>query len=210
MSETLNNPWPCRAWMLCTPRTGSTFLCSLLNAALGIVPHDTGTIPERHVWAEHFTPEHCPHWEDFQRIDPIVSKLHIHWLEERGSEMPTLSTKILRLSRADRVAQTWSLLGSGHLGTCHVHNPQERADYLGRESHVSVSRQEWYDHFHAIERWNRLLTLLTSQRDCLDVIYEDVIADRERELFRIMDWLGVATESWHVPAETELDVVKIH
>lgn len=203
-------PWHHRAWILCTPRSGSTLLANALNAAVGVEVDRFIQCPARHVFGEHFHPNFCATWKQFAELDPFVTKMHVHWLEERGQQMPRLSTKIIRLRRDDRVAQTWSLLSSGKVGQCHVRNSMQRAAYLSNEAHVSVTRKEFYDHFNSIERWQRLLQLLTCTRECLDVLYEDLVRDRARVLGQCMEYLALPAESWHVPTDEEIELVAIH
>lgn len=136
--------------------------------------------------------------------------MHVHWLEERGEQLPSLATKVIRLRRDDRVAQTWSLLSSGNVGQCHVRNQVQRNAYLANETHISVTRQEFYDHLHSIERWQRMIHLMSCNRECLDVVYEDLVRDRAGVLSQCMRYLDLPAESWHVPTDEEIEVVAIH
>lgn len=193
--------WPTRAWILCTPRSGSTLLADLLNLSVGREAVAFIKNPQRECFGEHFHTDHCATWEQFQKLDPIVTKMHMHWLEERGGDIPA-DTSIIRLHRRDRVAQTWSLISTGRIGFCHVVNEQQRQGFLTSESHVTTTRREFMDHYHAIERWERLMTLITSRLNVLDVWYEDLVADRAGTLANVMGFLGFTPDQWIVPEST--------
>lgn len=195
----MNAPWPQRTWILSTPRTGSTLLADLLNRATGREATAFIVEPSRDLFGEHFSPDFCKTWADFVRLDPVVTKMHIHWLEERGEAIPP-DTKIIRLTRDDKVAQTWSLLVSGKVGFCHATTEHRRNEYLAGEAHVTTTRKEFYDHLHAIERWERLMRLITAGRDTFDVSYEELTSDRRAEtLTQVMTFIGLRPDEWTMP-----------
>jgi LPS sulfotransferase NodH len=160
------------------------------------------TLSERSRWGEHFHPKYCASWEQFTNLDPLVTKMHVHWLEERGVDIP-VNHKFVRLHRHDRVRQTWSLLSTAKINKFHAKTEQERSSYLETESKVRATREEFFTHLDTINRWERLMQLFTCGRLCLDVFYEDLVGDTYNQLARIMCFLEVPNEDWHNPGPSE-------
>jgi len=205
-------PWRTRAWILCTQRSGSTLLCGLLNAAVGI----TGDMDRRLRWEEHFNPDPkncCFTWEDFVELDPIVTKMHVIWLAERGKIAPPEEpTKIIRLIRRDTTAQAWSFIMSSKTGQSHVHNIEQRLSLLAEEAKQTITRKEFYDFYNLIIRWNDMIgeIIRDVESRCVTVFYEDLIADRAKELTKIMEFLEMPSTCWHVPEDNEITTLAIH
>lgn len=202
-------PWPRRTWILSTPRSGSTLLADLLNAATGRNSSAFLKCPSRDVFGEHFHPRAFATWEELLAFDPIVTKLHMHWLEERGGDIPS-DTTLIRLHRRDRVGQTWSLISTGKIGFHHVRNEEQRRGFLAAEANVTTTRKEFFDHYSAIDRWERLIGLVATGRPVCDVWYEDLIADRDGTLAKVMNFIGLSEDQWHVPTNGEIETIAIH
>lgn len=187
----IQNPWSHPAWIISTPRSGSTLLASLLNVGVGLPSNITRGFTSPYVFGEHFHPVSGSY---AQRDDlPFVSKCHYHWIAEgRLSRLPDLSTRILILNRRDHEQQAWSLLTSGKLGTMHVYNEQRLAEFRERAEQVPVTRAEIRTNVGSVERWERMTRFTFSNHQHVrEVYYEDLIADPARIIAETYDWLEV-------------------
>jgi LPS sulfotransferase NodH len=177
------SPWPHPCWLISQPRTGSTWLASLLNGAVGI-----DTEEAEHAFRETFHPKF------FRPGDPMpaVTKCHIHWIEEHDHiELPPLTTRIILLTRDDHYAQTWSLIESSAAGKCNASTPDERAEYRAKADNARATRRDIETHQLAIRRWTRLGEMIFRGHPIERVTYEQLRADTPGTIERLMGFLGV-------------------
>jgi LPS sulfotransferase NodH len=191
--------WPVKAWIVSTPRSGSTWLCSLLNLAVGI--GDDFDDPEPGMFGEHFHPR-CSH--RFPEYEPVVSKVHIHWLDDPifVRRLPPPETRIIQLIREDKVAQVWSMVCSSRLGLYNTKEPERRSAYRREMKSVTASQSEFSDHLKAIERWERLSNFLFANHPHrMLVTYEQLERDPESVVRRCFEFLTVPDTQWnYLPA----------
>lgn len=187
----IDNPWTHSAWIVSTPRSGSTLLAGLLNVGVGLPSSIAKGFNSPYVFGEHFHPISGSNAGGSDL--PFVSKCHYHWIDEAlVPRLPDLSTRILILNRRDHEQQAWSLLTSGKLGTMHVYNEQALKEFQERAEQVPVTRAEIKTHVGSIERWERMTRFTFSNHDHVrEVWYEDLMADPARVIAETYDWLEV-------------------
>ena len=176
--------WPHPCWIVSQPRTGSTWLCDLLNGAVGISSESPDAFHETYhpkIWVAGTAP-------------PRVTKCHVHWIEEfEHIDPPPTSTRLIILTRDDNLAQAWSLLESSAAGRCHATTEDERKAYREVADTVRVSRKDFANHMLAIRRWTRLARLLFREHAMVEhVTYEQLRSDTPGTVERLMSFLAVA------------------
>ena len=189
------DPWTHTCWMATTPRSGSTWLCGLLNLAVGLP--EQGKTYHRLEFCEHFHPKLSHRYPEYQ---PRVTKVHAHWMDDAMliRALPPLDTKIIRLTRKDHIAQVWSMICSSQVGICNSSEPEQQALYRAQMGRVQVSQTDFSNHLLALARWERILDMYFSRHDCLRVEYEDLVKNTEQVVGDVLRWLEV--ENWtYVP-----------
>lgn len=181
-------PWPGPCWIVSTPRSGSTWLASLLN--LATYRQECPRVPMKDLFCEHFHPKYghtYPHYE------PVVTKAHVNWLDDPLliQRMPPLHTKIILLTRDDHVQQVWSMIASSASQIFNTKEEERREAYRQAFSEVRVSSNEITTHLQAIDRWERLGRFLFSHYDSYSLSYEELLSGPETQVTAILDWLGM-------------------
>lgn len=172
-------PWKHPCWIVCTPRSGSTLLADLLNRAAGVAD---GPHPQTVRFKEHYHPAHPERLADGP---PLVTKCHIHWIEEHIDRLPSRDTRIILLTRENRHAQALSLIASGRTG---IHSSDSgNLDLIRQQTRaVQMTVGEVWDHVAAVKRWERLADLLFQHYERTAITYEDLCEEPEATLSRLI------------------------
>ena len=188
---TVENPWGCRAWVLTTPRSGSTYLCYLLNR-FNHLPLDLDLQPEynRFIFAEHAHPDVCRSREAFLSLDPVVTKMHLNFLWSFDLKLPA-DTRFVLLLRSP-AEQTASLIAGLQTCVTHLATSAELADYQQRD--FEFHRAETAELYVMTERCNQELLDRTQGRHVLLVHYEDLLANPVSVVRSVFEFLSTPWE----------------
>lgn len=172
--------WNRRAWILTAPRTGSTYLCYLLNKAAGL-PVDLTNDPQkdRCIFGEHLHPDY-PH--DFRSMDPLVSKVHWPHFAASGLERPA-ETLFILLKRHDVLLQAVSNYVSEQLMQHHVATTDELRRFQARE--VPLDEEKLVQHFRVVLGYDQAW----AGYDGLTIYYEDLHERPLATVKRIFEYL---------------------
>lgn len=187
--------WPQRAWMLTTRRSGSTWFCYLLNGAVGNEFNVDYASPRlsRHVFGEHFHEKCSVTDDDFWRVDPVVTKMHGHWLGRLNNRRPHSSTRIIRLYRRDIAAQARSLYLANRIGMWQATTAEKAEAWrvISRDEPISESRlAELTLH---VQRLNSEVCIWASQfKFVLNVAYEDLLSHPREVVEETLRFLRVS------------------
>ena len=201
------NPWPQPAWIITTPRSGSTWLCKCLNAAAGLPLNANPLFPEqanRNIWCEQCQRGTHP---GHSTVSKVMVEQIAQWNltpppaqmgEERGesgepaaARCPPLSTnrKLIHLERRDEAAQAASMYCAAGRNKCHATSKSE-ADVLSRQP---IEWNEAAGHHYMGRLRLEKHTLITEwvKPNVMTVIYEDLLQDPDGIVSEIMRFLGV-------------------
>jgi hypothetical protein len=159
--------WVDPAWMVAAPRTGSTFLCYLLNNFAGL-PLDLVEDPEqdRDIFGEHYQLYFSEKGLDLGGSQPRVTKIHWHWLIRHSITLPE---KLIVLRRRDHIAQAISLYVGSTTKTSHCSD--ESAFKTWQSKPVEWDEARALMCLRRVRRWDEGLSTLTG----LTVFYEDLV-----------------------------------
>ena len=194
--------------ILTTPRSGSTYLCELLNST------KIAGNPREHLrLAVQELSLYC-NFNYLNLLNNLMTysvssngvfgtKLISHFLFElKQTELDFNQIfqsvdKFILLVRKDKVAQAVSLLIAQKTEIWHLHNNGENTDYQSKLENIEISDallddvEQKYDFINKQEA--RLKKLLANnQIEPLTVVYEDILDNAELQINRILDFLAIA------------------
>lgn len=199
-------PWGRRGWIVTAPRSGSTYLCYLLNAAVG----ERFDMPEDRAQARYTFGEHvalCRGTEKFLEWDPIVTKMHRHYLrgdlpgwDRAEVERRFPGVRFVWLERS-LVRQAASLYFSDVTKVCQLETPEEQAAYRSRPVAIDdgVLRQK----YRQVAAWHRAWEHWLRRGAYLRITYEGLAADPAGTVAAVLDYLA-AEQTHDLPAELPL------
>lgn len=180
------NPWSAPFWLLCTPRSGSTWVARLLNKAVGM-PLDLNVAEETirpFVVGEQF---HFGVPDPF----PFVAKVHLHQADQcqlwdRLDTLPEI--RLIRLTRRKTAEQAASYFCTRERKHA-AHTPE---DCL-RLQHQPIGWDlSWGVHaLWDVIRWEQELDNRLRGRSVLRMFYEDWRDNPREQLDRAMGFVGV-------------------
>lgn len=194
--------------ILTTPRSGSTYLCDLLDST-NIAGH-----PSEHLrLAAQELSLHCnfnylrllKNLKQYRTTDNGVfgTKLISHFLFELRQSKPNFQQifksidKFILLVRKDKVAQAVSLVLAQKTEVWHLHGSANNINYRSKLADIEIDRNLLDDveqKYYFINRQEeRLKTILANNKiEPLEVVYEDILEDASLQVDRILDFLGIA------------------
>ena len=156
------NPWGCRCWLLCSPRSGSTYLQFLLNQAAG-VPLGLSDDRElsRYSFGEHLHEKRSKDFADFLLWNPVVSKVHCHHFGQYLVDKQEIlrlypDIRFVLLERKNLFAQAVSLAYADITGVTQVEDDKELASLVEVEitdEQLLASYQTVKDYFEFWRNW---------------------------------------------------------
>lgn len=192
--------WRKSGWLLTTPRTGSTYLCYLLNKANNL-PLD---LPEsdrslwRDIFAEHAHPNISISKKDFNDISPFVTKLQWPHYEQLGfKNIPRRVIPII-LKRRDIFAQTVSNYFSIKFQQHHATSDESFQQWLCKKNDFDHDLMlETYHNTNIFSFvWDRILN---KNRLKYYIYYEDLLNNPIKEIqsiFSVLDTPFNPPEDW--------------
>lgn len=199
--------------ILTTPRSGSTYLCDLLDST-NIAGH-----PSEHLrLAAQELAKHCNfnyltllnNLMEYRVTNNSVfgTKLISHFLFELQQTKPNFRRifksidKFILLIRKDKLAQAVSLVVAQKTEIWHLHNNGKNTNYQSKLENIEINSklldnvEQKYDFIHKQEA--RLKKVLSNnQIEPLIVVYEDILDDAELQINRILDFLAIAKSESH-------------
>ena len=191
-----------------TPRSGSTYLCDLLDST-NIAGH-----PSEHLrLAAQELAKHC-NFNYLTLLNNLIehrvtnngvfgTKLISHFLFELQQTKPDFRRifksidKFILLIRKDKLAQAVSLVVAQQTEVWHLHNNGKNTNYQSKLDNIEINSklldnvEQKYDFIHKQEA--RLKKVLSNnQSSPLIVVYEDILDDAELQINRILDFLAIA------------------
>ena len=193
--------------ILTTPRSGSTYLCHLLDST-NIAGH-----PSEHLrLAAQELSLHC-NFDYLKLLDSLMqcrttdngvfgTKIISHFLFELQRSKPNFTQlfksidKFVLLIRKDKVAQAVSLILAQKTEVWHLYGDAHNLNYRSKLDNIEVDRALLDDvehRYHVInQQEDRLRTILANNKiDPLEVVYEDIIEDASSQINRILDFIGI-------------------
>ena len=193
--------------ILTTPRSGSNYLCDLLDSTkiAGHPREDLRLAAQELSLHCNFNYLKLLHsLMQYRTTDNGVfgTKLISHFLFELQQSKPDFPQifksidKFILLIRKDKVAQAVSLVLAQKTEVWHLYGNANNLDYRSKLDNIEIDRQLLDDveqKYHFINRQeDRLRTLLANnQIDPLEVIYEDILEDTPLQVNRILDFIGI-------------------
>jgi trehalose 2-sulfotransferase len=200
--------------ILTTPRSGSTYLCDLLNST-AIAGH-----PMEHLrLATQELARHC-NFNYLKLLDNLMeyrttsngvfgTKLISHFLFELQRAKPDHKNlwqsieQFILLIRKDKVAQAVSLVLAQKTEVWHLHSDDKKNSYQAQLDSLKIDRSLLNDVEQKvlfIEQQEARLkkTLANHQIQPLVVVYEDILADAPGQIDRILDFLKIARSEQQV------------
>jgi len=210
----MKNINPC--WILTTPRTGSTYLCDLLNSTglfgcKGTCDPSTNQIDR---WTEYY----CPHFfkENYLLTPPIINKMHYDQYRRYFGEFDVTkilpNIKYVLLRRKDTYAITVSKYfvteGSPFMDGKERWNIHTTEDIQKMQNIRLQFDQRKIMRIHrrtelAYSAWNDFL----KDKQFIEFDYEDILATPIKSTNKILNWMGLKgepnTESIAMPIKLE-------
>jgi LPS sulfotransferase NodH len=200
--------------ILTTPRSGSTYLCDLLNST-AIAGH-----PMEHLrLATQELSRHC-NFNYLKLLDNLMeyrttsngvfgTKLISHFLFELQRAKPGSKNlwqsidQFILLIRKDKVAQAVSLVLAQKTEVWHLHSDEKKSSYQAQLESLKIDRSLLNDVEQKvlfIEQQEAQLkkTLANHKIQPLVVVYEDILADAPGQIDRILDFLKIAKSEQQV------------
>ena len=194
--------------ILTTPRSGSTYLCDLLDSTT-VAGH-----PAEHLrLATQELSRHC-NFNYLKLLDNLMeyritnnrvfgTKLISHFLFELRKSKPDFEQifqsidKFILLIRQDKVAQAVSLVIAQKTEVWHLHNNSKQASYQSKLANIRVDDNLLNDVEHKVrfikQQEASLKKILAENRiQPLLVVYEDLLDDAPEQINRILDFLQIA------------------
>lgn len=207
--------------ILTTPRSGSTYLCDLLDSTR-IAGHPREDL---RLAAQELS-LHC-NFDYLELLDSLRqcrttdngvfgTKLISHFLFELQRCKPDFSQifksidKFILLIRKDKVAQAVSLVVAQITEVWHLYGSANNLNYRSKLDNIEIDRALLDDveqKYYFINRQeDRLRTILANYKiDPLEVIYEDILEDTPSQVNRILDFLGIVKpDSYTMQIESEI------
>lgn len=201
---------PC--WILTHTRTGSTYLCYLLNNTKLFGNRQRSNPLDGYffnTWGEYFHANVYAGIDEFVKNPPLKAKVHRHhftryfkdtdqeWIE---SLLPGLKYVLLR--RKDVVAHTVSRYFSRETKTHHCSSEEKLKTY--QETVLPLNYQRLLFMYKQTRtcyvEWNNFL----KNRNFLDLEYEDVISKPKETVLKVLDFLGMAYRPENINLEVPL------
>ena len=190
-----------------TPRSGSTYLCNLLEST-GIAGY-----PGEHLrFAAQELARYC-NFDYLKLLDSLRSyrvtnngvfgtKLISHFLLELKQTKPDFQQifpaidKFILLVRQDKVAQAVSLVIAQRTEIWHLRGNGQNANYQAKLENIAIDDALLDDvaqkHEFILRQEARLQKILDLQNiEPLTIVYEDILQDARREIERILDFLAI-------------------
>lgn len=210
-----NNHKPKTAYaILTTPRSGSTYLCDLLNST-AIAGH-----PSEHLrLATQELARHC-NFNYLKLLDNLLeyrttsngvfgTKLISHFLFELQRTKPDFQQifqsieQFILLIRKDKLAQAISLVLAQKTEVWHLHSDARKTSYQSELESIEIDDHLLNDVEQKVifieQQEARLKKILADhQIQPLVVVYEDILDDAPAEINRILDFLKIAKPEDHV------------
>lgn len=193
--------------ILTTPRSGSTYLCDLLDSTK-IAGHPREDL---RLAAQELS-LHC-NFDYLKLLDSLRqcrttdngvfgTKLISHFLFELQQSKPDFPQifksidKFILLIRKDKVAQAVSLVLAQKTEVWHLYGSANNLDYRSQLDNIEIDRALLDDveqKYHFINRQeDRLRRILANnQINPLEIIYEDILEDAPSQVNRILDFIGI-------------------
>lgn len=193
--------------ILTTPRSGSTYLCDLLDSTK-IAGHPREDL---RLAAQELS-LHC-NFDYLKLLDSLRqcrttdngvfgTKLISHFLFELQQSKPDFPQifksidKFILLIREDKVAQAVSLVLAQKTEVWHLYGSANNLDYRSQLDNIEIDRALLDDveqKYHFINRQeDRLRRILANnQINPLEIIYEDILEDAPSQVNRILDFIGI-------------------
>lgn len=189
--------WPLSR-MICTPRSGSTWLCQLLNGSQGLPLDFKLYAPRGDIWGEHFNTE-CRSDHYLPADQPQVSKVHANWLVDLPPLPP--ETKIISLKRSLE-SQSRSRAVGMQTRQSHVTCDEEQTEWL-EKAPLTVTAQDVMRERHCFARMQAKQDAFCRDfPDVYDTHYESWMQAPLDELQKLCLWLGV-------PVPTKMPEVEV-
>ena len=194
--------------ILTTPRSGSTYLCDLLDST-GIAGH-----PSEHLrLAAQELARYC-NFNYLSLLDNVKqyrttnnqvfgTKIISHFLFELKQTKPDFRQifrsidKFILLVRQDKLAQAVSLEVAQQTEIWHLRDRATKIDYRSKLKDIKIDNgllnnvEQKYDFINRQEA--RLRKILSdNQIEPLEIVYEDILEDAQLQIDRIIDFLGIA------------------
>lgn len=194
--------------ILTTPRSGSSYLCDLLDSTK-IAGH-----PREHLrFAAQELSRHC-NFNYLELLDNLMkyrltdngvfgTKLISHFLFELQQTKPDFKQifqsidKFILLVRKDKVAQAVSLVVAQKTEVWHLHHNGKNINYQSKLDQIEIDNNllnnvEQKHNFINKQEARLKKILANNQIEPLTVVYEDILADSELQINRILDFLAIA------------------
>ena len=194
--------------ILTTPRSGSTYLCDLLDST-NIAGH-----PREHLRLAAQELARCCNFDYLNLLDNLKqyrttnngvfgTKIISHFLFELKQTKPDFRQifrsidKFILLVRQDKLAQAVSLEVAQKTEIWHLRGDATSIDYRSKLQKIEIDNsllnniEQKYDFINRQEA--RLRKILSdNQIEPLEVVYEDILEDARSQIDRIIDFLGIA------------------
>lgn len=194
--------------ILTTPRSGSTYLCDLLDST------NIAGRPREHLrFAAQELALYC-NFDYLRLLDNVMqyrttdngvfgTKIISHFLFELQQTKPDFKQifkaidKFILLIRKDKLAQAVSLVLAQKTAIWHLHTNKKDPTYQSKLADIKIDRplldnvERKYDFIHRQEaRLKRMLA--NHQQEPLEIFYEDILEDAPEQIERILDFLAIA------------------
>ena len=201
--------------ILTTPRSGSTYLCDLLDST------NIAGRPREHLrFAAQELALYC-NFDYLRLLNNVMqycttdngvfgTKIISHFLFELKQTKPDFKQifksidKFILLIRKDKLAQAVSLVLAQKTEIWHLHTNKKDPTYQSKLANIEIDRallddvEQKYDFIHRQEaRLKRMLA--NHQQEPLEIFYEDILEDAPGEIERILDFLAIAKPESYVP-----------
>lgn len=210
-----NNQKPLTSYaILTTPRSGSTYLCDLLDST-AIAGH-----PSEHLrLATQELSRHC-NFNYLKLLDNLMqyrttnnqvfgTKLISHFLLELRKTKPDFKQifqsidQFILLIRKDKVAQAVSLVIAQKTEVWHLRNNSKQNNYQSKLASIEIDDDLLNDVEHKVrfietQEASLKKILANNQIQPLLVIYEDILDDAPAQINRILDFLKITQPEHHV------------
>lgn len=197
--------------IITTPRSGSTYLCDLLDST-----NIAGRPTEHLRLATQELARHC-NFNYLTLLDNLMeyrvtnnsshsvfgTKLISHFLFELQQTKPNFKQifksidKFILLVRKDKVAQAVSLVVAQKTEVWHLRNNGKNTNYQSKLENIKINDplldnvEQKYDFIHKQEARLKKV-LFNNQIEPLVVVYEDILDNAELQINRILDFLAIA------------------
>lgn len=194
--------------ILTTPRSGSTYLCDLLDST------NIAGRPREHLrFAAQELALYC-NFDYLRLLNNVMqycttdngvfgTKIISHFLFELKQTKPDFKQifksidKFILLIRKDKLAQAVSLVLAQKTAIWHLHTNKKDPTYQLKLANIEIDRALLDDveqKYHFIHRQEaRLRKMLAShQQEPLEIFYEDILEDTPGQIERILDFLAIA------------------